>query len=70
LFITAVGVQLVLLVVGLLIPPLKFIPRMGLKLTILLLLPAAFLLLGIITPLETRQAWLYGRNRLQRMLHC
>ena len=64
LFMTALAVQFVLLTAGTLIPPMAFLPRVALKLLDLALLPIAFLMLGLITRAEARQAWLIVRNRL------
>ncbi len=64
LFMTALAVQFVLLMAGTLIPPMAFLPRVALKLLDLALLPIAFLVLGLITRAEARQAWLIVRNRL------
>jgi O-antigen/teichoic acid export membrane protein len=64
LFMTALGVQFVLLMAGTLIPPMAFLPRVALKLLDLALLPVAFIMLGLVTRTEARQAWLVVRNWL------
>jgi O-antigen/teichoic acid export membrane protein len=64
LFMTALGMQFVLLMAGTLIPPMAFVPRVALKLLDLALLPIAFIMLGLITRAEVRQAWLLVRKRL------
>jgi O-antigen/teichoic acid export membrane protein len=64
LFMTALGMQFVLLMAGTLIPPMAFVPRVALKLLDLALLPIAFIMLGLITRAEVRQAWLLVRKSL------
>jgi O-antigen/teichoic acid export membrane protein len=68
LFVVALAVQCVLLSLGLLIPPMLFPLRVGLKLAILALLPASFVLIGIITPFERRQGWLFVRHQVRQAL--
>jgi O-antigen/teichoic acid export membrane protein len=63
----ALVVQVVLLVIGLSLPPMPLLPRITTKLVLLLLLPASYVALGIISRFEMEQAGLFIRHRL-RML--
>jgi O-antigen/teichoic acid export membrane protein len=60
--------QLALLGLGLLVPPLKFPLRVGLKMAIFCLLPVSFVGLGMLTRSEIRQGWLFARHRLNQLL--
>lgn len=58
----AIVIQFVLLVIGLTIPALPFLIRVGVKAFVLLLLPLSFIPLGMVTPAE----WQQVRQLLQR----
>jgi len=57
--------QATILAVGLLLPPMAWAPRLAIKIGLFLLLPAAYVLLGIITPHEMQQGGLFIRHRLR-----
>ncbi len=61
----ALVAQVVLLVLGLLLPPMPLAARIAVKLVLLLLLPASYVVLRIITPYEMEQAGLFIRHRLR-----
>ena len=58
--------QIGLLTIGQLIPPLPFLVGAGVKLLLLLLLVVGFILLQIITPYEAKQALLFVRAHVPR----
>jgi O-antigen/teichoic acid export membrane protein len=68
LFLAAIAVQSVLLGIGLMIPPLSFPIRAGLKLFIFALLPLAFVVLGLITRFEMQQAGQLVRQQISLVL--
>lgn len=61
----AIAIQFALLVIGLALPPLPFLTRILVKGFILMLLPLAYLPLGMVTPFEFQQA----RLLVQRAWH-
>ena len=61
----ALIVQVALLVIGLLLPPMPLAPRIATKVVLLLLLPVSYVALGIITRYEMAQAGLFVRRRLR-----
>ena len=60
----ALAVQLALLAAGLFIPPMTFPLRVGLKLIVWLLLPVAYVMIGMLTASELQQARGLLRQRL------
>ncbi len=61
----ALGIQIVLVLIALLLPPLSWPFRIAVKSMLMLLLSVSFLALGIITPFELKQAGLFVRHRLR-----
>lgn len=66
----AMALQLALLVAGAMLPPLPFLLRMVVKLGLFALLPLSFVLLGLVTPFELRQAWLLVRQQVAMRLRA
>ena len=64
----AMGAQLGLLGLGTLVPAIAFVPRVGLKLLILSILPLAFVMTGLITRFEVKHARLFVSHRLRLAL--
>jgi O-antigen/teichoic acid export membrane protein len=64
-FTAALGVQLVLMLLGLVVSSGSFQLRIALKLAIFAVFPLMMLLLRMITPFEVKQAQLFLRNRLR-----
>jgi O-antigen/teichoic acid export membrane protein len=64
----ALGIQLILLLLGLLIPPVAFPLRVTLKLGALIVLLAAYLGLGLILPAELAQFFVLTRREIYKRL--
>jgi O-antigen/teichoic acid export membrane protein len=63
----ALAVQVILVIVALHVPPLHFLIRLALKMAIFLLLPLAFVALGMITPFEMAHGRLFVVNQARRL---
>jgi O-antigen/teichoic acid export membrane protein len=64
---TALLVQFGLVLAGSFVPLANFWLRIAVKLVLLALLPVSYLLIGIISPYELKQAGLFARQRLRRL---
>lgn len=65
----ALAVQFALLIAGLFVPAIAFPVRVAIKLGIFALLPVGFILVGMITPAELRQAGAFVRERAGRLIY-
>ena len=63
----ALAIQIVLVIIALQVPPLFFPIRLVLKMAIFLLLPLAFVALGMVTPFELAQGRLFVLNQARRL---
>jgi O-antigen/teichoic acid export membrane protein len=59
----AIGIQLGVMVIGALLPPMYFPIRVALKLLLFAILPVSFIVLGLISRFELEQGFLFVRHR-------